>query len=703
MADLPKDLKLKNATPIDCPIKFNVVSMKAYQEKKDGSMSTEWVVTNDHPFCPFRIAFNFRGSKACKTSTGSDSVVAVIPPGTVKKATEVNSTSKDYDLKVSFSYNFLDPPDNIIEEEKARLKRESQKLWSHLKSKGLTPDSPIEKLVAECKSINIKYIDPDFPPEEKSIHTMKKNPLPVKAVFWRRPEEFTPGGVFTIFSQVLPQDVAQGALGDCWLACAISALAEFPPVIKRMFVTQTPNWAGVLRLKFFSENDDAPTIITLDSLMPCKYNGLTPLFCRNARADDDEEVKNKAVDYEIWVSVLEKAYAKLNGNYFALISGSPTDAFSDLTGAPCEDYDLEDPRCQQMVKNGKFWDRLANWDNWSCVIAAGITGQAKTKGLVSGHAYALTQAREANGIKLVKLRNPWGNFEWQGDWGDNSSLWTNETIKAFGATFDPDDGMFYMSYEDFLKNFDNINVCMATTPQVGVKFWDQERGDGFFDDKKWPYTCTNMFDFQCKTSTKAWVSIFQEDPRVPGAPDPIEIAALVQNEKTDQVVGYTGCRAKNRNNRFMKTIPAGQYRVIPFTLGWGFQNSTNYNKKYVVGMHCDAADITLVAKKGTADEENDARERLMEQLGQQHDIGDGDLLYTLTSQYCGQIAIGRADGASGPAHFKCNFAESTNCKPISGTWDVEIDLQPGETKIIKELGCLDFSRPVTYMWRVKKN
>lgn len=616
--------------------------------------------------------------------------------GCVKVAT-AKSTSKEYDLKVNFTYSFLDPPDNVIGEEQNRLVLESQKLWSQLKAKGLTPDSPLESLIAGCKAAGMKYIDPDFPPAEKSIHTLAKNPLPVKAVFWRRPDDFIPGGNYHMFAGISPQDVKQGALGDCWFACALSALAEFPPIIQRMFETKTKNAAGILRLKFFSENDDAPTVVTMDDLMPCKYNGLSPIFSRNASTDEPD-----TKEYEIWVSVLEKAYAKLNGTYFDLISGSPTDAFSDLTGAPCEDYDLEDPRVMKLVKNGKLWDRLKNWDTWSSVMAAGITGQAKTKGLVSGHAYALVQAKEALGIKLVQLRNPWGNFEWGGDWSDNSPLWTNQTVQAFNAKFDPDDGMFYMSYEDFLKNFDNINVCMATTPQPGVRFWDQERAEGKFDDKTWPFTASHMFDFSTKSSTQAWVSIFQQDPRVPNAPDCIEMAALVQNETTDQIVGYTGCRSKNRNNRFMKTIPAGKYRVIPFTLGWGFQRSKHHNTKYVVGMHCDAADITLTPKAGQASEENEARARLMEQLGQQHDVGDGDFLYTLTSQYVGQIAIGRSSGASSAAEYKCSFAESTNCKPISGDWDVLITLQPGETKIVKELGCVDFSRPVTYMWRVKK-
>lgn len=60
----------------------------------------------------------------------------------------------------------------------------------------------------------------------------------------------------------------------------------------------------------------------------------------------------------------------------------------------------------------------------------------------------------------MKLRNPWGGFEWDGAWGDKSPQWTEETIKAFGPKFDANDGIFWMSYEDFLQYFENLNVCM---------------------------------------------------------------------------------------------------------------------------------------------------------------------------------------------------------------------------------------------------
>ena len=56
---------------------------------------------------------------------------------------------------------------------------------------------------------------------------------------------------------------------------------------------------------------------------------------------------------------------------------------------------------------------------------------------------------------LMNIRNPWGNFEWQGDWGDSSSMWTDEMKKGLNPTFG-DDGAFYMGYSDFLNHFNSV-------------------------------------------------------------------------------------------------------------------------------------------------------------------------------------------------------------------------------------------------------
>jgi hypothetical protein len=45
---------------------------------------------------------------------------------------------------------------------------------------------------------------------------------------------------------------------------------------------------------------------------------------------------------EIWVLLMEKAWAKLHGSYCAIIAGNTEKVVRDLTGAPYETYKLSD-------------------------------------------------------------------------------------------------------------------------------------------------------------------------------------------------------------------------------------------------------------------------------------------------------------------------------------------------------------------------
>ena len=46
-------------------------------------------------------------------------------------------------------------------------------------------------------------------------------------------------------------------------------------------------------------------------------------------------------------------------------------------------------------------------------------------GIVCGHAYSVMEIRKPAGLMMIKLRNPWGNFEWTGKWSDTSDAWDN--------------------------------------------------------------------------------------------------------------------------------------------------------------------------------------------------------------------------------------------------------------------------------------
>jgi len=88
-------------------------------------------------------------------------------------------------------------------------------------------------------------------------------------------------------------------------------------------------------------------------------------------------------------------------------------------------------------------------------------------GIVGGHAYSLLAGYEINykgvDIKLVKLRNPWGDKEWLGSWSDNDTKWDTlspELLKKLEFNREKNDGIFFMEYTDFRKYFTDCQFCM---------------------------------------------------------------------------------------------------------------------------------------------------------------------------------------------------------------------------------------------------
>lgn len=116
----------------------------------------------------------------------------------------------------------------------------------------------------------------------------------------------------------------------------------------------------------------------------------------------------------------------MHGSYAGTIDGRTSDAFQQLTGAPVQYFN------HKTVNDGEFWQLLKFSDNQKYIICANshVDQINCKKGLISSHSYSVIDAFSLDeGIKLLKMRNPWGKGEWQGDWSDNSLKWTDDLKK----------------------------------------------------------------------------------------------------------------------------------------------------------------------------------------------------------------------------------------------------------------------------------
>jgi calpain-15 len=64
-----------------------------------------------------------------------------------------------------------------------------------------------------------------------------------------------------------PNDIKQGALGNCWFMCALASLAERPKLVENNFITKEKNKEGVYRLKFCKNGNWEE--VTVDDYFPC--------------------------------------------------------------------------------------------------------------------------------------------------------------------------------------------------------------------------------------------------------------------------------------------------------------------------------------------------------------------------------------------------------------------------------------------------
>jgi hypothetical protein len=291
-------------------------------------------------------------------------------------------------------------------------------------------------------------------------------------------------------------DVVQGSNGDCWFIAAVATICSSQKLIKRVFVDKNEH-CGVYGFVFYRDGEWISTVVD-DNLFLKKNDfdakgdtydptGLQEIKYRKSKQTGSEALYfgSCADENETWLPLLEKAYAKVHGDYEAISGGIPGEAVEDLTGGVTSKI-----LTNRIFNKDRLWEELKQANQGFLFSAASPGGYgddtSARRGLALGHAYSIIKARDAESedrktihrlvlvrfvtttkiimlqTPLTLIRNPWGRRsstgmgEWNGPWSDGSHEWNAYWMKTLEHTFG-DDGLFWMSFEDLLNRFEMLD------------------------------------------------------------------------------------------------------------------------------------------------------------------------------------------------------------------------------------------------------
>eukprot|EP00045_Choanoeca_perplexa_P016316 m.218822 g.218822 ORF g.218822 m.218822 type:complete len:950 (-) comp17225_c1_seq7:2973-5822(-) len=528
-----------------------------------------------------QLTVDLTGSDNVNANGGGKIVTGTVDPessGAIGSAFVVSS-SAGWSLSVKLQWRQQAPSLAYLQRVGSKI---TQQVADDLTSYAATPLSKgddgltLAQLMAKCTEHNVKFIDNEWIPNELALYSSESVLQdPTKPVVWQRASEIFDGD-YKVFADSLtngnriePNDIKQGRLSDCWLLCAISALAEFPSFIERLFTPKDMlqpiqvNEQGVYQVQICKHGEW--WTMRLDDLFPVVV-GHGPIFAR-------------AHGNELWVMLLEKAFAKVAGNYELLGGGLACEALIDLTGCPTTVFRIAHYNPHELAETDKLWKELTAVDSADNLLTASVPGEDKWSntegrdlggpGLVSGHAYALIRIFETkDGHRLLQLRNPWGELEWNGAWSDTSDLWTEELKAEVGFEANPSDGLFWMSFQDFLRHFVCVNACFLRSSRGHQ--WSESRTKALLKIPQRGQIELPTFTMRVTHETQGWIGLHQEDDRVLHGQPYVDIGFVLLRYDAGGHLHFQACaQGKWERQVFLHldNLPPATYRVVPITSG----------------------------------------------------------------------------------------------------------------------------------------
>ena len=300
-----------------------------------------------------------------------------------------------------------------------------------------------------------QWTDDLFPPNENSLQgtnpnnkdsfESQKKDIDLSEIEWKRANEIFPEP-HLFEGELSTKNITLGKIGSSYFFSSISAIADYPGLISKIFITKDYNPDGFYSLILFLDGEYQ--IVFIDDYLPCLKGTNIPYF-------------SKSNNFELWPLLLEKAWAKVNGSYVNSLSGWPNDVFRTFTGFCCEDLNHEEGTVE------KIWEKIKKVKDNNGIICSSTKNdfEINDAGLICGFTYTLLNAEEVDDDKhrkvyLLKLRNDLGKSDWNGDWSEKSPYWTDNIRNQISPEkMELKEGEFFMRLEDFIKFFARTDLC----------------------------------------------------------------------------------------------------------------------------------------------------------------------------------------------------------------------------------------------------
>jgi hypothetical protein len=362
--------------------------------------------------------------------------------------------------------------------------------WVRKQGSSLVAVDNFESFLLSCKPLSYTgklFTDPYCTNQQRFQGGLENGKQAGHQAVWKRPgrgEGLLDRPGLQLFGSIHPNDLKQGAVGDCSLIAAIACLCEFPDNVRRLFSPTKLSPSGRYDVSLWDWGKRDWITRSVDDRFATKSK------------DDPEPMFVKAsAALEIYPCLIEKAVAIMAGGFDYMSSIMPPWALAVLTGCPdVWMFSANNGRwtgsrpvydgtsTYQSVKNVKedawpdkssgdvpksnaeMWEYMRYWDEHHYLIIAGSAAQGKSDssslpcGIIYMHAYSVIEVKSnicGTGINLAQVRNPHGagGQEPNLPWKDHANEWKQypQIAQACGITDHGHDadGLFWIQDKDF--------------------------------------------------------------------------------------------------------------------------------------------------------------------------------------------------------------------------------------------------------------